>query len=361
MKYIIKGLLLLVVLAGLAGGYYYYSQYTSYLQRPIHIDEPTLSFDIPKGSHLNSVAKDLEKRDILKPALFFKILAKLNKQDNKIKAGEFELTTHMKPSDVLKLFVSGKSIQYKQVIIEGHSFKQLVKSIRNNPQLKQTLTNDDYAHIMRKIGSDYTNPEGAFFADTYSFPKNTTDLDFLKRSHKMLREVLRKAWESRMPEKTIKTPYEALILASIVEKETGTESERATIARVFINRLNKTMLLQTDPTVIYGMGEAYKGNIRKKDLLRDTPYNTYTRPGLPPTPIATPGKAAIRAVMFPANGDMLYFVAKGDGSGGSYFTKSNAQHNKAVAKYHKNLREWNKKNKAKEQEKKKSSTDADKK
>jgi UPF0755 protein len=356
MKFIVKGLFLLVVLAGLAGSYYYYSQYTNYLQQPIHISDLTQSYEVKKGSHLNSVAMDLEKQDILKPALFFKILAKLSKQENKIKAGEFELTADMKPADVLELFTSGKSVQYQQTIIEGQSFKQLVESIKKNTSLKQTLTDDDYdyANIMKKIGSDFSSPEGAFFADTYSFPKNTTDLDFLKRSHKMLVEVLENAWKNRMPEEAIKTPYEALILASIVEKETGTESERPMIARVFINRLNKTMLLQTDPTVIYGMGDTYDGNIRKKDLLRDTPYNTYTRPGLPPTPIATPGKAAIKAVMFPADGDVLYFVAKGDGSGESYFTKSNAEHNKAVARYLKNRRELNRKNKAIEKEKEKS-------
>ncbi len=331
MKLIFKSVFWLLVLGGLALGYYFYTDYTRYLQRHITLQDSTAGFEIKKGSSIRHVARALEQREILKPAYYFLILAKLNKQEANIKAGEYALMDSMKPADVLRLFTSGKSLQYRQTIIEGKTFRQLVQSIRSNPDLVQTLSDEDYASIMQKLGSDYNNPEGAFLADTYHFPKNTTDLDFLKRSHKMLREYLQQEWSKRTPEASIRTPYEALILASIVEKETGHEAERPMIARVFINRLNKGMMLQTDPTVIYGMGDAYRGNIRKKDLQKDTPYNTYTRTGLPPTPIAFPGKAAIHAVLHPPAGSALYFVAKGDGT--SYFSDTYKEHRKAVIKY----------------------------
>ncbi len=335
---IFKGLFLLIVVAGLVGGYYVYSQYTSYLQQPIQLVEQSQSYEVKKGSSVRRVAKELDEQGIMKPAMYFLALTKLNKQTSKLKAGEYELKAGMKPADVLNLITSGKAVQYKHTIIEGKTYKQLVASVKASTVLKQTLSDEDYADIMQKMGSDFAHPEGAFFADTYNFPKDTTDLDFLKRSHKMMQEKLQEAWDNRAPEISIKSPYEALILASIVEKETGDESERPMIARVFINRLDIDMLLQTDPTVIYGMGDAYDGNIRKRDLTRDTPYNTYTRAGLTPTPIATPGKAAINAVMHPPEGDMFYFVAKGDGTGTSYFSKTNAEHNRAVAKYLRNLR-----------------------
>ncbi len=334
----IKGLFFLAIVAALVGGFYVYTQYTGYLKQPIQLNAETISYEVKRGSSIRRVAKELEAQGVMKPALYFVALAKLNKQTSKLKAGEYQLTAGMKPTDVLNLITSGKAVQYKHTIIEGKSYKQLVASIKASEVLQHTLSDEDFANIMQKIGSDFVHPEGAFYADTYNFPKNTTDLDFLKRSHKMMREKLQEAWEGRSPEASIKTPYEALILASIVEKETGDESERPMIARVFINRLDKNMLLQTDPTVIYGMGDAYDGNIRKRDLTRDTPYNTYTRAGLTPTPIATPGRAALHAVMHPAEGKALYFVARGDGSGKSYFTNSNAEHNKAVAKYLRNQR-----------------------
>ena len=331
MKLLFKGLFILTVLAALAAGYYLYTDYTRYLQQPVQLASQQSSFEIKKGSSIRKVARELEQQKILQPARYFLVLAKLNKQESNIKAGEYALSPDMKPLDLLKLFTTGKSLQYKHTIIEGKTYKQLVQSIKDNNVLQHTLSDEDFANIMQKIGSDFASPEGAFLADTYNFPKNTTDLDFLKRSHKMLREYLQQEWEKRTPQAAIKTPYEALILASIVEKETGHEAERPMIARVFINRLNKGMMLQTDPTVIYGMGDAYKGNIRKKDLQRDTPYNTYTRTGLPPTPIATPGKAAIDAVMHPPQGSALYFVAKGNGT--SKFSDTYKEHRKAVIKY----------------------------
>jgi UPF0755 protein len=261
-------------------------------------------------------------------------LAKINKQDTKIKAGEYSLKKGMSSEDILKLFTKGKTLQYQTRIPEGSNFKDLVKLIKLDKHLKQTLSDDDYQNIMSKLDTPYQKfkPEGLFYPDTFSYPRGTTDLQLLQRSHKSMLKLLDKEWKQRKPFKGINTPYDALILASIVEKETGHPDDRGKVSRVFINRLEKDMLLQTDPTVIYGMGDNYKGNIRKKDLKKDTPYNTYTRKGLTPTPISIPSAASIKAVFNPAEGDILFFVAKGN-EGRSYFSKSYAEHKKAVIKY----------------------------
>lgn len=330
MKFL-KWVFILILLTSLVVTFLAYKEYQSFINTAMEIDDDQATFLVEKGSSFSKVAKQLETENLIGSALLFKVLAKSRQQENKLKAGEYELPTSVKPAELLDILISGRTIQYKQVIIEGQSYKQLVASIKNNPYLKQTLSDEDYTSIMEKLGSEFTSPEGMFFPDTYNFPKNTTDLQFLQRSYEDMQSYIKKAWEGREPHPHIKTPYEALILASIVEKETGHEAERPMIARVFLNRLERDMMLQTDPTVIYGMGDRYDGNIRKKDLKRDNPYNTYTRYGLPPTPIATPGREAINAVLHPPEGDALYFVAKGDGT--SYFSKTYKEHRKAVIKY----------------------------
>ncbi|CAA6817450.1 MAG: FIG004453: protein YceG like [uncultured Thiotrichaceae bacterium] len=330
MKFL-KWLFILILLAGSAAAFLAYKEYQSFLDTAVEVGADNSIFTVKKGSSFSKVATQLESQKLVKSAVLFKVLAKIRKQESKLKTGEYELPETVKPIELLDILTSGRSLQYKQVIIEGKSYKQLVESIKNNPNLKQTLSDEDYASIMEKLGSEFSKPEGMFFPDTYNFPRNTTDMQFLQRSYDDMQSFIQKAWENRVPHPKIKTPYEALILASIVEKETGHEAERPMIARVFLNRLERGMMLQTDPTVIYGMGDKYKGNIRKKDLKSDNPYNTYTRYGLPPTPIATPGREAINAVMHPPEGDALYFVAKGDGT--SYFSKTYAEHRKAVIKY----------------------------
>ena len=292
-----------------------------------------LSFEIKKGSNIRTVSKNLDNNNILKPALFFTALAKINKQDTKIKAGEYNLDKGMSPDDLLALFTKGKTIQYQTRLPEGSTFKEIITLVKNDKNLKQTLTDDDYKNVMSKLDTKYQHhkPEGWFYPDTFNYPRNTTDVQFLQRSHNAMLEILDKEWEKRKPFKGINTPYDALILASIIEKETGAAEDRGKVARVFINRLQKGMLLQTDPTVIYGMGDNYKGNIRKKDLTTDTPFNTYTRKGLTPTPIATASAASIKAAFNPEEGDMLFFVAKGDGT--SYFSKTYKEHKRAVIKY----------------------------
>ncbi len=337
MKFIIKLLLLLIITAMALAAFFAYTEYNKFLEEKVVLTEKTAVFEIKKGSNITQISNALEDKGIISNAIYFKLLARLQEKASKVKAGEYQLLPKMNPVDVLDLFVSGKTLQHQLSIIEGKTFKDLVSIIRNHPTLIQTLSDADYDNIMQKIGSKEKNPEGWFYPDTYNFPSKTTDLDFLKRAHKKMQDYLAEAWKKREPNEFIKTPYEALILASIVEKETGIPKERPLIAGVFLNRLKIDMMLQTDPTVIYGMGDSYKGVIYKSSLQRDTPYNTYTRKGLTPTPIATPSLQAIDAVMHPEKTDKLFFVA--DGSGGHYFSKTNAEHDKAVARYRKMMRE----------------------
>lgn len=321
-----------------AGSYYQFSQFK---QTPISLKKET-SFTIASGSNIRKVSEQLVEQGILKKEEFnaqawlFLLNARLQNQGHKIKAGEYRLKPDMTPDEVLKTFVSGASVQYQLAIIEGKTYKQVLEAVKSHPKLEHTLSDHDYKHLMTTLETDQVHPEGWFYPDTYSFPNKTTDKAFLQRSYHMMRDYLDKAWEGRVPHEKIKTPYEALILASIVEKETGVADERPLIARVFLNRLEKGMLLQTDPTVIYGMGDRYDGNIRKADLRRDTPYNTYTRKGLPPTPIAIPSKAAIDAVMHPVESKALFFVATGNG--GHKFSNTYKQHQKAVREYLRELR-----------------------
>jgi UPF0755 protein len=330
---IFKWLLFILVIAisiiGVVGHHFY----QSYIQQ--QLTEDVVSFEIKKGSNIRQVAKNLEQQKLLKPAIAFTLLAKLSGQANQIKAGEFALKKGMTAAEVLTHFTSGSTIQYQTILIEGKTFKEIIKVIRADTHLKQTLSDADYKNIMRlmgtKEGDKYPSPEGWFFPDTYSYPRNTTDLQFLKRAHQVMLKRLQQGWKTREPHKGIDSKYDALILASIVEKETGQSSERPMVARVFLNRLKKGMMLQTDPTIIYGLGDAFDGDIRKRDLKTDAPYNTYTRTGLVPTPITTPSAEDLDAVFHPATSEVLYFVAKGDGT--SYFSKTYAEHKKAVIRY----------------------------
>jgi len=336
-RFIFKVFLPLVFIIAGAVAFYVYQQLESF--KAFKTDSVVESFEIKKGSNIRRVASSLQQQNILKkegliePKWLFTGLARITKQDSKIKAGEYSLEKGVTPLQLLDLFSSGKTIQYQTRIPEGFKFTQLVEIIKADKNLKQTLSDDDYKNIMSKLKTKYQHhqPEGWFLPDTYSYPRNTTDLQFLQRSHDAMLKELDKHWQGRREFKGIETPYDALILASIIEKETGAPEDRGKVARVFINRLNINMMLQTDPTVIYGMGDAYKGNIRKKDLRKDTPYNTYTRKGLTPTPISIPSKASIKSAFNPDEGDMLYFVAKGNGF--SHFSKTYKEHKRAVIKY----------------------------
>lgn len=331
MKFFFKIILPLFILVAGVAAFYGYTEFNTFKQAKLAEDVEI--FEIKKGSSIRGVSKALEEKKIITSATFFNILAKINQQDTKIKAGEYKLIKGMTATDLLDIFAKGKTLQYQTRVPEGIVFKDLITIIKEDKNLKQTLSEDDYQNIMSKLKTKYQHhkPEGWFYPDTFSYPRGTTDLQFLQRSHNAMLKLLDEQWENRKPYKGITSPYDALILASIIEKETGAPSDRGKVARVFINRLKKDMLLQTDPTVIYGMGDIYKGNIRKKDLKKDTPYNTYTRKGLTPTPISIPSAASIKSAFNPDDGDMLFFVAKGDGT--SYFSKTYSEHKRAVIKY----------------------------
>ena len=333
MKLLFKLLGILFIAAVVIIGSVLWYQYDSFLKTPITVPADNTTIEIKPGSNIRQVANQLEAKHIIPDGLLFFAHARLQGAAHKIKAGEYELEVGMKPDDLLKKFVSGQVVQYPLSIIEGKRFKEIVADIHNHPTIETTLSDADLQNIMPKLGEAAgMQPEGWFLPDTYHFPRKTTDLEFLQRSHKAMQDYLTKAWEGRVPHPKITTPHQALILASIVEKETGLPEERPLVARVFLNRLEKGMLLQTDPTVIYGIGDKYDGNIRKTDLQTDTPYNTYTRAGLTPTPIATPSKAAIDAVMHPVASNALYFVATTPG-GASQFSETLDQHNRAVQQY----------------------------
>jgi len=332
MKLLFKLLSLLFIIVAVSAGFLWY-QYDNFRQTPIVVTPENTHFEIKPGSNIRQVANQLEEKKIIPYGLLFFAHARLTGKANQIKAGEYQLDVGMKPDDLLKKFTSGQVLQYQLGIIEGKRFKDILADMRQHPNITATLSDADLQNIMPKLGAAAgMQPEGWFLPDTYSFPRKTTDLEFLQRSYKAMQDYLTKAWEGRVPHPKITTPYEALILASLIEKETGLPEERPLIARVFLNRLEKGMLLQTDPAVIYGIGDKYDGNIRKTDLQTDTPYNTYTRTGLPPTPIATPSKAAIDAVMHPATSNALYFVATTPG-GASQFSETLDQHNQAVQQY----------------------------
>jgi UPF0755 protein len=306
-------------------------EYSHFTKTPLKLPVQGVNYLVEPGSSLSHIARDLEQKGILGNALYFRVLARLEGKAQQIKAGEYHIITGTNPSELLSLLVSGKVTSYSLTLIEGWNFKQVLAAVAENSALKHTLEGMMPEQVMEKMGHPGEHPEGRFLPDTYHFPRGTTDLAFLKRAHDAMSALLEKEWQNRDPGLPLKTPYEALILASIVEKETGQASERPRIAGVFVRRLQKGMKLQTDPTVIYGMGDDFDGNIRRKDLKTDTPYNTYVHGGLTPTPISMPGADAIRAVLHPDSGKSLYFVARGDGS--HQFSDTLKEHNRAVRKY----------------------------
>ena len=323
-----------IVFLGLAAVLTYaYFQYNTFLKQPIVVTADNSIFSVKPGSNLAQVATQLESKGIIQDSRWFELYGRVSGKAHQLKAGEYKLENGVLPDALLSKLTSGQTIQYQLTILEGKTYKDIMAAVKQHPQLKQTLTDGDYVNIMAKVGGAAgMSPEGWFLPDTYNFPRNTTDLEFLQRSYKAMQTYLQKAWEKREPTTVLRTPYDALILASIVEKETGLPEERPLVARVFLNRLERGMLLQTDPSVIYGMGDKYTGNIRKTDLQTDTPYNTYTRKGLTPTPIATPSKAAIDAVLHPSNSKVIYFVATTPG-GASKFSETLDEHNRAVHQY----------------------------
>ncbi|CAH2773999.1 MAG: Murein endolytic transglycosylase MltG [uncultured Paraburkholderia sp.] len=313
--------------AAIAGGYHWATS-------PLQLNPAQLDVTVKPHSSLRSVTLQLVRGGVpVEPELFV-IMTRLLGLQSELKSGNYEFKTGVTPYEVLQKIARGEVNEYVATIIEGWTFKRMRAELDANPALRHDSVAMSDAQLMSAIGAPEAsigNGEGLFFPDTYLFDKNTSDLDVYRRAYRLMHARLDEAWLARAPNLPYRTPYEALIMASIIEKETGKKSDRAMVAAVFANRLRVGMPLQTDPTVIYGMGEAYTGHIRKKDLQTDTPYNTYTRIGLPPTPISLPGVASLQAAMNPAQTSALYFVSRGDGS--SIFSDTLGDHNKAVDKY----------------------------
>jgi len=326
-------LVLLIMLAVLAA-IIMLDRYQKFSDATLNIPGQEMVYSVPPGSSLNKLSYDLHAQNIIQYPRLFILLGRQMDVARRLQAGEYILQQGLTPRTLLALLVEGKVNQYELTLIEGHTFREMLQRIHADPVLVHTLSDETDVDIMELLGQPDQHPEGRFLPDTYYFTRGTTDVEFLMRAWQAMNDELTIEWEGREEDLPFESQDEALILASIVEKETGAVEERPIIAGVFVRRLRKGMRLQTDPTVIYGMGESFDGNIRKRDLLKDTPYNTYTREGLPPTPIAMPGTDAIHAVLHPAKGKSLYFVAMGEGK--HYFSATLKQHNLAVDKFQKN-------------------------
>jgi UPF0755 protein len=325
-----KRLLLLALLcvAGFAGWMLWFASAAV----PLKVnDQNVVDFDIRPGLGLKAAAQAMATAGVGIPPWQFALLGRLTGRDRAIKAGAYEVSPGVTAWQLLAKLTAGDVTQSEIVIVEGKTFREMRARIDAHPDLRHDTAGLTDAEILQRIGAAATHPEGRFFPDTYLFAKQSSDLGVYRRSYEAMQRRLAAAWENRDPSVPYRNIDEALIMASIVEKETGAAADRGKVASVFVNRLRIGMRLQTDPTVIYGLGEKFDGNLRKIDLLTDTPYNSYTRPGLPPTPIALPGMASIEAVLHPPQSDLYYFVARGDGS--SAFSRSLEEHNRAVAKY----------------------------
>ncbi len=320
----------LVVSVGFGAWLYHYAK------TPLNLSPQAQEITIKPNSGLKSIANQLVVQQVIPNALPFVILGKVLRKEPYLQAGDYTLNKNVSPYQLLLSLNHGKSTQGSITFIEGKTFIEMRAKLAKNDSVKTTIAELTDVEVMRVVGKGEKHAEGLFFPDTFYFDRNTSDIVILKRSYQGMQVKLAKAWANRASGLPYKNSYEALIMASIVEKETGKASERPMIAGVFLNRLRIGMRLQTDPTVIYGMGDKYDGNIRRKDLTTDTIYNTYTRDGLPPTPIAMPGLASIEAALHPEKTKALYFVGKGDGS--HVFSNSLVEHNLAVAKYQLNLR-----------------------
>ncbi len=292
---------------------------------------PPLEFSLKQGSSLRSATRQMQAAGVFDSARPFELMARLLGEAEHVQAGNYELDTPLTPIALLKKITSGDYTQDQITVVEGWTFAQLRAVLDSHPAMKHDTRGLTESEIVSHLGIPKTSPEGWFFPDTYFFAAGTSDIALLQRAYRLMRSQLDALWNARASGLPLENAYQALILASIVEKETGQPGERPMIAAVFINRLRLGIKLQTDPTVIYGLGSAFDGNLRKQDLLADGPYNTYTRAGLPPTPIAAPGLDALAATLHPAPGNALYFVARGDGT--SHFSATLADHERAVTKY----------------------------
>lgn len=317
--------LVVAIVLGLSGAAYYW------INQPLPLSADSVDVSIEPGTHARAIASGIVQSGVQVNDSLLYWWFRLSGQSRQIKAGSYELDRNTTPMTLLRKLVRGEESVRSVTLVEGWTFRQVREALKKAEMLKPTTANLSPEDIMQQLGRAGIAPEGRFFPDTYTYAKGSNDIAVLQRAARAMDKKLDAVWALRDPQSPLKTPEEALILASIVEKETGRPSDRAMIASVFNNRLRIGMRLQTDPTVIYGLGEAFDGNLRRVDLQTDTPWNTYTREGLPPTPIAMPGKAALLAAVQPARSQALYFVARGDGT--SQFSATLEEHNRAVNKY----------------------------
>jgi UPF0755 protein len=332
MRAFLRFVFLLTLLIVTAAGALIYDGHQQ-LSTPLHYQQDE-SLLIEPGTRLRGIVLDLYDRGRLanvRQGLYLELYARYTGDAGRIKAGEYGMRPGMTAFDALALWISGKVVTYELRVVEGSRFDNALAQLLAHPQIRKTLTSTDSAEVMRAIGREGQHPEGRFFPDTYVFPRDTTDVAILKRAFDAMDAALASEWATRDGDLPYASPEQALVMASIIEKETGLASERAQIAGVFVRRLRLGMRLQTDPTVIYGLGAEFDGNLRKRDLLAANPYNTYLNSGLPPTPICLPGRAAIHAALHPAAGDTLFFVSRGDGS--HEFSATLQQHEDAVRRY----------------------------
>lgn len=329
MKRLLRQLLLLTLVVALAAA----GALAWYARQPLAIEGLPRTLAVTPGMHLKSLSVMLAREGVVGNATLFWLLGRVTGQGTQLKAGLYTLDRPLTPLELYGKIERGEVSQASVQFIEGWTWREVRAALAAQPLLRHDSANLDEAALLQAIGAEETHPEGLLFPDTYHYAPHSSDLDVLRQAYRLQHAKLQAAWEGRAPGLPYRTPYDALIMASIIEKETGVAAERPLIAGVFVNRLRRGMRLQTDPTVIYGLGERFDGNLRKVDLQTDTPYNTYTRGGLPPTPIAMPGEAAIRAALDPAPTDALYFVSRGDGT--HVFSTSLDAHNRAVNRYQK--------------------------
>jgi UPF0755 protein len=321
-------LALIVLAAAVGGGVWLHWHWT---RDPLPIGAQAVDVEIMPGESLRHVAQEFAAKGILGHAWELTLYTRLERASGGLRAGEYSIEPGTTVASLLTLLRSGKVVMHSLTLVDGWNLKEVMSAVENEPNLKHTLTDTHAEALAKSLGLDAASPEGMLLPDTYQFPRGTSDVAFLRRAHEAAQQEIDKEWAERATGLPYARPYDALIMASIVEKETAQPFERGKIAGVFVRRLQKGMKLQTDPTVIYGLGDTYKGDITLKDLRADTPYNTYTRFGMPPTPICMPGRGGIEAALHPEPGNALYFVARGDGT--HQFSATLKQQNEAVAKY----------------------------
>lgn len=328
-------LVCLLLVTGAMAGSYYWLRHAFVAPGP---SQAPVRVQVDQGASVRTVLSQLAGRGVLANMRAVELYLRLQGRRPRVLAGMYEIPPRASAEQILELFEQGRVVLEQLTVVEGSTFADFLRELGQHAAVTHTLAGRTSAEVMAAIGHADENPEGRFFPDTYRFAARTPDRDILILAYNAMRKLLETGWSQRSPGLPLDNPYQALILASIVEKETGLPSERPRIAGVFVGRLRKGMRLQADPTVIYGLGQSYDGDIRTRDLITDTPYNTYTRAGLPPTPIALPGRESVLAVLHPQDDGFLYFVATASGNGGHHFSKTLEEHNAAVREYLMRLR-----------------------